>query len=101
MKKTLLLCGAFVAASVLAVACGGSTKNGASSDGGSSGSSSGASSSSSGASGSSSGASGSSSGSGIPPHAAAQNVDLLFMIDNSASMGDKQSLLGLAIPVLL
>jgi len=28
-------------------------------------------------------------------------VDLLFMIDNSASMGDKQTLLSLAVPVLI
>ncbi|HEX8794763.1 MAG TPA: hypothetical protein VF765_27640, partial [Polyangiaceae bacterium] len=28
-------------------------------------------------------------------------VDLLFMIDNSASMGDKQSLLSLAVPIMI
>jgi hypothetical protein len=100
MNKAFLLCGSFVAASVLAIACGGSTTNNNPSDGGpeaSSGSSSG---------GSSGGSSGSSSGGvgpdgSIPPHGPAQNVDLLFMIDNSASMGDKQSLLGLAIPVFI
>jgi hypothetical protein len=95
MKKALLLCGSFVTASVLAIACGGSTKNNPSDAGteGSSGSSSG------GSSGSSSGGVGPDGS--IPPHGPAQNVDLLFMIDNSASMGDKQSLLGLAIPVLI
>jgi len=95
MKSSLLLCGSFVAASILAIACGGSTHNNLS-DGGpeaSSGSSSG------GSSGSSSGAVGPDGS--IPPHGPAQNVDILFMIDNSASMGDKQSLLGLAIPVLI
>jgi hypothetical protein len=95
-----LLCGSFVAASILAIACGGSTKNNPA-DGGPGGSSGGSSGSGSGVSSGSSGGSGSSSGGTIPPHPAAQNVDLLFMIDNSASMGDKQSLLGLAIPVLL
>ncbi len=99
MRKALFVCSSFVAAAVLAIACGSSTRNNPSDGGteGSSGSSSG---------GSSGGSSGSSSGGtgldgSIPPHGPAQNVDLLFMIDNSASMGDKQSLLGLAIPVLI
>ncbi|HEX8790464.1 MAG TPA: hypothetical protein VF765_05890 [Polyangiaceae bacterium] len=108
MKRALFVCTSFVAASILAIACGGATRSNAT-DGGpedGSGSSSGSSGSSSGASGSSSGGSGSSSGGfgpdgSIPPHGPAQNVDLLFMVDNSASMGDKQSLLGLAIPVLI
>ncbi len=38
----------------------------------------------------------------IPPQTfAVQKVDLLFMIDNSASMGDKQAYLGQAIPDLV
>jgi hypothetical protein len=103
MKKALFLSSAFAAAAVLGIACGGSTTKNNPSDAGPEGSSGGSSGSSSGAS---SGSSGSSSGGvgpdgSIPPHGPAQNVDILFMIDNSASMGDKQSLLGLAIPVLL
>ena len=37
----------------------------------------------------------------FPPPAIASKVDLLFMIDNSASMGDKQELLRLTVPDLL
>jgi hypothetical protein len=36
-----------------------------------------------------------------PVHAEITKVDLLFMIDNSASMGDKQALLAKAVPDLL
>jgi hypothetical protein len=43
----------------------------------------------------------SSSGGQPPPIVPADKVDLLFMIDNSASMGDKQALLALAVPDLL
>jgi hypothetical protein len=99
MKQALLLCGSFVAASVLAIACGGSTTHNNPTDGGSEGSSGGSSGGSGGSSGSSSGGLGPDGS--IPPHGPAQSVDLLFMIDNSASMGDKQSLLALAIPVLI
>ena len=36
-----------------------------------------------------------------PPLVPANKVDLLFMIDNSASMGDKQAVLADAVPKLL
>src|SRR5262245_18718032 len=36
-----------------------------------------------------------------PPAAPATKLDILFMIDNSSSMGDKQDLLRQAIPTML
>ncbi len=36
-----------------------------------------------------------------PPPIIVEKVDLLFAIDNSASMGDKQGLLATAVPVLV
>jgi len=38
---------------------------------------------------------------GILPQGAVDKVDLLFMIDNSQSMGDKEELLGKAVPKLI
>ncbi len=66
--------------------------------GGSGGASSGGSGGSSGSSGSSGGSSGGSIDAGMPVVPYSSKVDLLFMIDNSVSMGDKQNLLALAAP---
>jgi hypothetical protein len=81
-------------------ACGGTTNKEAADGGpgseGGSGSSSGGSSSSSG------GADAAPPGDGGPgPQTTTAKVDLLFMIDNSPSMGDKQNLLALAIPNMI
>jgi hypothetical protein len=97
------LAGTTLALAVVAIACGGAVRskntgagatNGA---GGMLGTSSGG--------GASSGGSGGALGSGASGSVIRQNaldkVDLLFMIDNSASMGDKQKLLAAAVPDLI
>jgi hypothetical protein len=87
---------------VLAVACGGRT--GALGDAGGGGASGGGGA-GSGGGGSNGGAGGGSTsvdgGPSLGPPPVANKVDLLFMIDNSASMGDKQSLLAEAVPDML
>src|SRR5215469_1729303 len=72
----------------LVAACGGKSAGGAPHDGGTASSGSG-------------GGSGGSSGGQPPIVIPADKIDLLFMIDNSSSMGDKQALLALAVPDLV
>ena len=103
------LAGTALALTAIVVACGGSLKSkdagagamGSTSGGASSGSSGG------GASSSGSGSSGAGAPLGSGPSGtlihqqAVDKVDLLFMIDNSARMGDKQVLLARAVPDLI
>ena len=114
MIRARFAMGLFIAS--IAVACGNGGKvapddagAGQASSGGQPGGSSGGGVgvSSSGSTGASSGA-GSSSGTGSPPalgsvlkSVAVDKLDLLFMIDNSPSMGDKQALLAQAVPDML
>jgi len=94
-----------IASVAMAGACGGKADVSAS-DGGSdssSGSSGGGSGGGSGGSsgGGSGGSSGGADGGTITILANTSKVDLLFMVDNSVSMGDKQNLLALAVPTLI
>ncbi len=92
-------CGSHSSENPLDAGVGGSSSGGASSSRGSSSGGSGSGGSSSGGSGS--GGASSSSSSGGAPTGPVSKVDLLFMIDNSASMGEKQQYLEAAIPDLV
>ncbi len=90
---------AIVSCVAVSGACGGKSDATGPSDGGAD-SGGGSSGGSSGGSGGSSGGSGGDGGT-IPILPSTSKVDLLFMVDNSVSMGDKQNLLALAVPNMI
>jgi hypothetical protein len=86
---------ASVLAAVVVSACGGRTNSGVQGDGGPVGNEGGVD------TGLVVGEAGQGEGGPVGPPPTARKVDLLFMIDNSASMGDKQALLAAAVPDML